>query len=58
MSTGLPRSEWFRQLAGGSTIVVFAMRVQPDLAFEFLGDAIETHTGCPAAEAMADARVD
>ena len=24
----------------------------------FLGDAIETHTGCPAAEAMADARVD
>ena len=51
-----PNSEWFRQLADGSTIVFFALRVQPDLAFEFLGDAIETHIGCPAAEALADPR--
>ncbi|MCB0943641.1 MAG: diguanylate cyclase, partial [Mycobacterium sp.] len=56
MSTGLPNSEWFRQLADGSTIVFFALRVQPELAFEFLGDAIETHIGCPAAEALADPR--
>ena len=56
MSTGLPNSEWFRQLADGSTIVFFALRVQPDLAFEFLGDAIEIHIGCPAAEALADPR--
>ncbi len=50
----LPDGEWFRQLADKSTVVFFALRVHPDPAFEFLGDAIETHIGCPAAEALAD----
>ncbi len=48
-------AEWFRRMADGSSLVFFVLRVQPDLAFEFLNDAIETQLGCPAADGLADA---
>ncbi len=53
-SDGRPDAEWFRQMANGSAVVFFVLRVQPDLAFEFLTDAVETQIGCPAAEGLAD----
>ena len=54
---GLPGGEWFRRMADDSAIVFFVMRVQPDLAYEFINDAVETQLGIPAAEALADAAV-
>jgi len=49
-SHGPPDAEWFRQMANGSAVVFFILRVQPDLAFEFLTEAVESQIGCPAAE--------
>jgi diguanylate cyclase (GGDEF)-like protein/PAS domain S-box-containing protein len=54
-SHGPPDAEWFRQMANGSAVVFFILRVQPDVAFEFLTDAVESQIGCPAAEGLADA---
>ena len=53
-SDGQPDAEWFRQMANGSAVVFFVLRVHPDAAFEFLTDAVETQIGCPAAEGLAD----
>ena len=53
-SHGPPDAEWFRQMANGSAVVFFILRVQPDVAFEFLTDAVESQLGCPAAEGLAD----
>jgi diguanylate cyclase (GGDEF)-like protein/PAS domain S-box-containing protein len=52
---GLPGGDWFRRMADDSAIVFFVMRVEPDLAYEFINDAVETQLGIPAAEALADA---
>ncbi len=54
-SHGPPDAEWFREMANGSAVVFFILRLQPDVAFEFLTDAIESQLGCPAAEGLADA---
>ena len=51
---GPPDAEWFRQMANGGAVVFFILRVQPDVAFEFITDAIESQLGCPAAEGLAD----
>ena len=40
-SHGPADAEWFRQMANGSAVVFFILRVQPDVAFEFLTDAVE-----------------
>ena len=53
-SHGPPDAEWFRQMANGSAVVFFILRVQPDVAFEFLTDAVESQIGCPAADGLAD----
>ena len=53
-SHGRPDAEWFRQMANGSAVVFFVLRVQPDVAFEFLTDAVEDQIGCPAAAGLAD----
>ena len=53
-SDGRPDAEWFRQMANGSAVVFFIMRVQPDIAFEFITDAVESQLGCTVAEGLAD----
>jgi diguanylate cyclase (GGDEF)-like protein/PAS domain S-box-containing protein len=52
---GLPDGRWFERMANGSATMFFVLRVKPDLAFEFVNDAIETLIGCTSAEALADA---
>ena len=38
-SRGLPDSEWFEQMASSSGMMFFVLRVQPDLALEFVNNA-------------------
>ena len=54
-ATGAPAGDWFRRMADRSALVFFVLRVHPDVAFEFLNDAVETQVGVPAAEGLADA---
>ncbi|AQT79679.1 diguanylate cyclase [Mycolicibacterium litorale] len=49
-----PDPRWFETMANGSATVFFALRVEPDLAFEYLNDALESQIGCTAAEGLAD----
>lgn len=49
-----PDACWFEAMANGSTTVFFALQVEPDLAFEYLNDAVESQIGCSVAEALAD----
>ena len=53
-SDGRPDAVWFERVADGGTLVFFVLRVQPDVAFEFLNDAVEAQIGCPATEGLAD----
>jgi len=53
-SHGPPDAVWFERVADGGTLVFFVLRVQPDVAFEFLTDAVEAQIGCPATEGLAD----
>ncbi len=55
-SEGTPDSHWFEQLANNSDTLYYVMRVKPDLAFEYLNDAVETLLGWTVAEGLADAR--
>ncbi len=50
-----PDADWFRRMANGGGVVYFILRVQPDVAFEFLTDAVEHQIGVSAAEGLADA---
>ena len=50
-----PGASWFTQMADGSGLIFFVLRVQPDVAYEFMSDAVVTHLGVTAPEAMADA---
>lgn len=52
---GLPGAEWFIEVAAGSRIVFFVMRLQPDIAYEYVSDAIYDAIGVSAAEILADA---
>jgi len=54
-ATGAPDGEWFRRLSDRSALVYFILRVQPDVAFEFVNGAIETQIGVSPAEGLADA---
>lgn len=51
---GLPEPGWFVEMASGSRIVFFVMRLQPDIAYEYVSDAIDDVMGVPAAEILAD----
>ncbi|WP_167102124.1 sensor domain-containing diguanylate cyclase [Mycobacterium sp. DL592] len=42
-------------MADSNGLVFFVLRVQPDLAFEFINDALEAQIGVSAGEALADA---
>lgn len=51
---GTPDASWFVEMARGSRIVFFVMRLQPDIAYEYVSDAIYDSMGIPAAEILAD----
>jgi len=50
-----PSPEWFERIAGGSGLVFFVLRVAPDLAYEYISDAVGSLIGVTSAEAVADA---
>ncbi len=55
MSEGTPDSHWFEELANSNETLFYILRVKPDVAFEYVNDAVESLIGWTAAEAMADA---
>ena len=44
---GPPGPEWFERIAESSGLVFYVLRLQPDLAFEYLGSALLTRLGIP-----------
>jgi diguanylate cyclase (GGDEF)-like protein/PAS domain S-box-containing protein len=54
-SDNRPDAAWFERVSNGGGLVFFVLRVHPDVAFEFLTDAVEDQIGCPAADGLADA---
>ena len=50
-----PGPDWFKRIADKSELVFFVLRVAPDLAYEYISDAVETLIGVTSAEAIADA---
>lgn len=45
---------WFREMAERMGAVFFAVRIHPDLAFEFISESVYDHTGYTADEVLAD----
>lgn len=54
-SEGTPDAQWFEQLANRSETLFYVLRVKPDLAFEYVNDAVESLLGWTADEALSDA---
>lgn len=50
-----PGPEWFERIAESSGLVFFVLRVAPDLAYEYVSDAVESLIGVTSTEAVADA---
>ncbi|MGI9124158.1 MAG: sensor domain-containing diguanylate cyclase, partial [Mycobacterium sp.] len=42
-----PGSGWFEQIAESSGLIFYVMRIQPDVAFEYLGSALQKRLGIP-----------
>ena len=42
-----PGPEWFERIADGTGLVFYALRIRPDVAFEYLGSALQTRLGIP-----------
>ena len=40
--TGPPGPEWFEEIAHHSGVIFYALRIHPDVAFEYLGSAPPT----------------
>ena len=53
-ASGLPEPAWFVEMARGSGIVFFVMRLQPDVAYEYVSEAIHDVLGVSATEILAD----
>ncbi len=51
----LPRASWFAQMADGSGLIFFVLRIQPDVAYEYMSEAVFARLDVTATEAMADA---
>ncbi|EHB53618.1 diguanylate cyclase with PAS/PAC sensor [Mycolicibacterium rhodesiae JS60] len=51
-----PDAQWFEQLANHSETLFYVLRVKPDLAFEYVNDAVESLLGWTADEALSDAQ--
>jgi len=54
MSGATPDSQWFEELANSNETLFYVLRVKPDLAFEYVNDAVESLLGWTAAEALTD----
>ena len=53
---GPPGAPWFERMAEGSGLIFFVMRIQPDVAFEYLGSALQKRLGIPVTtDTVADA---
>ena len=50
-----PDPAWFERIADNSGLVFFVLRVAPDLAYEYISDAVDSLIGVTPAEALADA---
>ena len=50
---GPPGAEWFEGIAEGSGLVFYVLRIRPDVAFEYLGSALQTRLGIPVTPATA-----
>lgn len=48
-----PDSEWFEGIADNSGLIFYILRMQPDVAFEYLGSALQTRLGIPVAPGAA-----
>ncbi|WP_052960325.1 sensor domain-containing diguanylate cyclase [Mycobacterium sp. EPa45] len=53
-SDNRPDAAWYECVSKGGSLVYFILRVNPDVVFEFLTDAVEHQLGCPAADGLAD----
>lgn len=51
----LPSAQWFAEMAHGSRVLFFIMRVQPDVSFEYISDTLIDLLGVAPDEVMADA---
>ncbi len=51
----VPDPRWFERIADHSGLVLFVLRVQPDLGYEYISNAIEAKLGVTPAAALADA---
>ncbi len=54
-SAELPPQRWFADMALGGGLVFFQLRLSPDIAYEYISDAVCDLIGVSAAAAMADA---
>ena len=54
-SEGTPDAQWFEQLANNNETLFYVLRVKPDLAFEYVNDAVESLIGWTAEDVMAGA---
>jgi diguanylate cyclase (GGDEF)-like protein/PAS domain S-box-containing protein len=54
VANGPPDGRWFERVANRNDTLFYVLRVQPDLAFEYVNDAIEALFGCTVAEALAN----
>ena len=52
--TGPPGPEWFEEIAHHSGVIFYALRIHPDVAFEYLGSALPTRLGIPVADGTVD----
>jgi diguanylate cyclase (GGDEF)-like protein/PAS domain S-box-containing protein len=51
-----PDARWFEQLANRNETLFYVLRVKPDLAFEYINDAVESLLGWTTDEALNDAK--
>lgn len=54
VSERTPDARWFEQMANNSATLFYILRVKPDLAFEYVSDAVQSMIGCPVADALTD----
>lgn len=52
-----PVASWFADVAERSGLIFFVMRIRPEVAFEYVGSALEARLGVPVGAALADPQV-
>jgi hypothetical protein len=56
IAEGPPDARWFEESADSSGTLYYVLPVKPDLAFEFINDAVEPLLGWTEAEGLANAQ--